>query len=169
MRFFLIGFMGSGKSHWGQQLSREFKMPYIDLDEAIVQDMQMDITEIFSRFGEEYFRKKEKELLEKLVLEHPSLILSCGGGTPCFFNNIEFMKASGTVVWLNTRVEVLLERLIEGRKNRPVLKDIADADLKDTIIRKLNERRMYYDQAHIVIDNESSISTGKFIQTILHA
>jgi shikimate kinase len=169
MRIFLIGFMGSGKTHWGKQLASRLQLSFFDLDEVIVQSEQQNIPEIFSSKGEEYFRGKEKELLEKLVDENTNMVVSCGGGTPCFFNNIEFMKKYGTVVWLNTHVDVLLERLMKERNERPLLKDINDEELRNYILRKLNERRMYYEQADVIIDKEDGYSMNEFIQTVLHA
>jgi shikimate kinase len=169
MRIFLIGFMGSGKTHWGKQLSERLKLPYFDLDDAIMQSEKLTIPEIFSSLGEEYFRSKEKDMLEKLVDENPNMVVSCGGGTPCFFNNIEFMKKYGTVVWLNTHVNVLLQRLMKERDERPLLKDISDEGLRTYIMRKLNERRMYYEQADVIIDREDAFSMNDFIQTVLHA
>lgn len=169
MRIFLIGFMGSGKTHWGKQVAHRLQLPFFDLDEVITQSEQLTIPEIFATSGEEYFRVKEKEMLEKLVEEHSSMIVSCGGGTPCFFNNIEFMKKYGIVVWLNTHVEVLLQRLIKEKQQRPLLREIRDEDLRNYIIRKLNERRMYYEQADVVIDKEDAFSMNDFIQTVLHA
>src|SRR5262245_30294350 len=139
MRIFLIGFMGSGKTHWGKQVAERLNLPFFDLDEEIVKSEKMSIPDIFAASGEEYFRSKEKDLLEKLADENSSMVLSCGGGTPCFFNNIEFMKKYGTVVWLNTHVDILQQRLIRERNLRPLLKDIKDEDLKHYIIRKLNE------------------------------
>jgi shikimate kinase len=169
MRIFLIGFMGSGKTHWGRQLAGRLKLPFFDLDEVIVGAEQKTVTDIFASLGEEYFRNKEKETLERLVDVNESMVLSCGGGTPCFFNNIEFMKKYGTVVWLNTNVEVIMSRLLKERLVRPLLKDIKDEDLKHFIIKKLNERRMYYQQADVTIDKEDAISMNDFIQTVLHA
>lgn len=169
MRIFLIGFMGSGKTHWGKQLAQRLQLSFYDLDEVVVQAEQMAIPEIFSAKGEEYFRNREKALLEKLVDENESMVVSCGGGTPCFFNNIEFMKKYGTVVWLNTAVNVLLGRLMKERNERPLLKDISDDDLRNYILRKLNERRMYYEQADVIIDKEDAYSMNDFIQTVLHA
>jgi shikimate kinase len=163
----LIGFMGSGKTHWGKQLAAQLKIPFFDLDEEIVKSEGKSIGDIFASCGEEHFRMIEKEALETLIDDHSSMVLSCGGGTPCFFNNIERMKKYGVVVWLNTHSEVILGRLLKEKASRPLLKNIDDADLKVYIIRKLNERRMYYEQADIVVDNENSISTGEFIQAIL--
>jgi shikimate kinase len=169
MRIFLIGFMGSGKTHWGKQVAQKLSLPFYDLDEVIVEEEKRSITEIFGESGEEYFRNKEKEVLEKIVDENTNMVLSCGGGTPCFFNNIEFMKKYGTAVWLNTQVDVLLHRLMKERMQRPLLKDLDDEDLKHYIIRKLNERRMYYEQADVIINKEDAISMNDFIQTVLHA
>lgn len=169
MRIFLIGFMGSGKTHWGKQLAKQLKIPYYDLDEVISSRENKPVSQIFSESGEETFRVKEREMLEALIDENETMVLSCGGGTPCFFNNIEKMKKYGVVVWLNTHVETLLKRLISEKSARPLIKHVADNDLRSFIIRKLNERRIYYEQADVIIDNEDSISTNEFIQTVLHA
>jgi shikimate kinase len=169
MRIFLIGFMGSGKTHWAKHLANQLKIPCFDLDEEIIKKEKKQITEIFAECGEEAFRIKEKETLEELIDTYPSLVLSTGGGTPCYFNNIERMKKYGVVVWLNTHVEILLKRLLQEKSSRPLIKNIADDELRSYVIRKLNERRMYYEQADVIIDNENSISMNEFIQTILHA
>ena len=169
MKIFLIGFMGSGKTHWGKQLAERLQLPFFDLDDTISNLEHRTIPEIFGESGEEYFRVKEKETLENLVEQNPSMVLSCGGGAPCFFNNIEFMKKSGTVVWLNTHVSVLLQRLLKEKAHRPLIRSLNDADMKSYIIKKMNERRMYYEQADVIIDNEDAISINQFIQTLLHA
>jgi len=165
----LIGFMGAGKTHWGKQVANRMGLPFYDLDELVVAHEGKSIADIFTENGEEYFRMCEKQMLEELVEKEDSMIISCGGGTPCFFNNIDFMKRYGIVVWLNTQVEVILQRLMKERMHRPLLKDIKDEDLRNHIIRKLNERRMYYEQADVIIDKEDTISMNDFIQTVLHA
>jgi shikimate kinase len=169
MRIFLIGFMGSGKTHWGKQLASQLKIPFFDLDTKIEEKEARTIAQIFAAVGEEAFRVKEKETLEQLIDEYPSMVLSTGGGTPCFFNNIERMKKYGVVVWLNTHVEILLSRLMKEKETRPLIKNLADDDMRSYIVRKLNERRMYYEQADVTIDNEHSIPMNEFIQTVLHA
>jgi len=169
MRIFLIGFMGSGKTHWGKQLATQLKIPYYDLDDVISSKEKKSVSQILAESGEESFRVKERQVLESLIDENETMVLSCGGGTPCFFNNIETMKKYGVVVWLNTHVEVLLMRLKSEKASRPLIKNVPDADMRSYIVRKLNERRIYYEQADVTIDNEDSISVNEFIQTVLHA
>jgi shikimate kinase len=169
MRIFLVGFMGSGKTHWGKQLAKQLTVPYYDLDDVISVQENKSVSQIFAESGEETFRVKEREVLESLIDENETMVLSTGGGTPCFFNNIERMKKYGVVVWLNTHVEVLLTRLKNEKASRPLIKNVPDGDLRTYIVRKLNERRIYYEQADVIIDNEDSISLNEFIQMILHA
>ncbi|HVU57285.1 MAG TPA: shikimate kinase [Puia sp.] len=166
MKIFLIGFMGSGKTHWGKLLSAKLQLPFRDLDTLIVEKEQRSVQDIFAEQGEEYFRYEEKEMLEDLVGKEENFILSCGGGTPCFFNNIEFMKKSGKVVWLNTSVDVLKERLLKERMSRPLIREVNDEDLKRFIIRKLSERKMYYEQADVMV-NEESITLEELIRALL--
>jgi shikimate kinase len=169
MRIFLIGFMGSGKSYWGSHLAAQLKFPFYDLDDVIATKENHPVAEIFTQSGEEYFRVKERETLEELIDNNSSMVLSCGGGTPCFFNNIEKMKKYGIVVWLNTHIDILLHRLIKEKESRPLMKNIPDEEMRTFIIRKLNERKIYYEQADVILDNEDSISVNLFLQTILHA
>jgi shikimate kinase len=166
MKIFLIGFMGSGKTHWGKLLSSRLQLPFRDLDSLIVEKEQRSVSDIFAAEGEEYFRYKEMEMLEELVAKEENFILSCGGGTPCFFNNIEFMKKSGKVVWLNTSVDVLKERLLKERMSRPLIREVDDDELKRFIIRKLSERKMYYEQADVMV-NEESITQDELIRALL--
>jgi shikimate kinase len=161
--------MGSGKTHWGRQLAAQMKIPFYDLDDEVERREGRAVARIFAEEGEEAFRIKERDVLEKVIDENGSMVLSCGGGTPCFFNNIERMKKYGVVIWLNTHVEVLLERLLKEKAHRPLIKNIADNEMRSFIIRKLNERRIYYEQADVVIDKEDSMPVTEFIQTILHA
>jgi shikimate kinase len=166
-KIFLIGFMGSGKTHWGRKLAEKLQLPFFDLDSVVAQTEKKSISDIFVEKGEEYFRYKEKEVMEELVADHEKFILSCGGGTPCFFNNISFMKENGKVVWLNTSIGILKERLLKERASRPLIRAIGDAELKSYIVRKLGERKMYYGQAHVVADEEK-ITLDSFIELLNH-
>ncbi len=102
----------------------------------IVEKEKKPVADIFAEKGEEYFRYQENEALDRIVKGENGFILSCGGGTPCFFNNIEFMKKSGKVIWLNTSIDVLEERLQKERKSRPLIRAVDDADLTRYIVRK---------------------------------
>src|ERR1700722_16320474 len=165
MKIFLIGFMGSGKTHWGRQLSAKLGLAFHDLDTVIVEKEKKPVADIFGEKGEEYFRYQEKETLEELVEGKDGFILSCGGGTPCFFNNIEFMKKSGKVIWLNTSIEALQERLLRERKSRPLIREVDERDLGRYIVRKLSERRMDYQQADVTV-NEESITLDELIRLL---
>jgi len=165
MKIFLIGFMGSGKTHWGKLLSANLKVPFFDLDAVIINAEKKSVSEIFAEKGEEYFRYKEKDVLEELVNEHDEFIISCGGGTPCFFNTIEFMLKNGIVIWLNTSISVLKERLLKEKMSRPLVRAIDDSELKTYIIRKLSERKMYYEQAQIMV-HEDEVSLENLIELL---
>jgi shikimate kinase len=167
MKIYLIGFMGSGKTHWGKQLSAKLGLPFYDLDTVIVEKEHRTVADIFEESGEEYFRYQEKEMLEAIVAEMESFILSCGGGTPCFFNNIEFMKKNGKVIWLNTSVDILKQRLLKERKTRPLISEVNDEELRRYIVKKLSERRMYYQQADVTVMEENT-NLEELIQLLLN-
>jgi shikimate kinase len=154
MRIFLIGFMGSGKTYWGTKIAESLQIPFYDLDAVVVAEEKMSIADMFKIKGEEYFRYKEKQILEELVAKTPDFVLSAGGGTPCFFNNIKFMKRQGKVVWLNTSTSLLQQRLMRERMTRPLLRDISEPELHAYIVRKLGERKMYYEQADITVKED---------------
>lgn len=168
MKIFLIGFMGSGKSYWGQRLGQKLGIPFFDLDEQVVNAEGKSINDIFEQQGEEHFRMREKEVLHIMTESHPSMILACGGGTPCFFNNIEYMNLSGTTVWLNTPADILFTRLLQEREARPLLRHLSDQQLKSFISRKFADRKIYYEQADVAVENEN-ISIEEFIEKIFHA
>ena len=168
MKIYLIGFMGSGKTHWGRLLSEKLGVRFFDLDEEVVEEAGIPITEIFAAAGEEHFRMLEKEVLHKLTGSHESFIMACGGGTPCYFNNIEFMNQAGTSVWINTPVETLFSRLVNQKSKRPLIRDLSDDQLRGFISKKFSDRRMYYEQAELVVDEEP-VELDKLIETIFHA
>jgi shikimate kinase len=167
MKIFLLGFMGSGKTHWGRQLSQKLGIPFFDLDEQIVNAENKSINEIFASKGEEYFRMVEKDTLHIITESRDSMIMACGGGTPCYFNNIDYMNRMGTTVWLDTPIPVLLERLIKERAKRPLLKDLSDEQVNAFIVKKFSDRKIYYEQASVIID-ESPVQLEKLIEKIFH-
>ncbi|MCG2617286.1 shikimate kinase [Terrimonas sp. NA20] len=169
MKIFLIGFMGSGKTHRGRQLSQKLNLPFFDLDEQIVNSEGKSINEIFAEEGEEIFRLKEKEVLNIITESHASFIMACGGGAPCYFNNIEYMNQSGVTVWLNTPLQVLFKRLQKEREHRPLLRDLSDAQLNNFIVRKFSDRKIYYEQAKVFIEDDEDTSLDQIIEKIFHA
>src|SRR5436190_1599204 len=126
MKIFLIGFMGTGKTHWGKRLSEKLHIPFFDLDEQIAEHEKKSITQIFAENGEEYFRLLEKDVLHIVSNYHKNFILACGGGTPCYYNNIDFINDQGISVWLNTTVDLLCQRLAKEKDKRPLISSLSD-------------------------------------------
>jgi shikimate kinase len=167
MRIYFIGFMGSGKSYWGKQLSEKLKVPFFDLDEKIVEDTGQSIVEMFQMQGEEYFRVREKDVLHRLTQNNKTFVMACGGGTPCFYNNIDFLKKNGIVIWLSTSTETLYNRLIKEKDQRPLINRFSDNELKSYIIKKISSRKIYYRQANFVI-NEEQLSLEAIMSVLFH-
>lgn len=167
MRIYLIGFMGSGKTYWGKQLSEKLNVPFFDLDEKIVEDAGISIREMFQMHGEEYFRVREKEVLHRLSEKHKTFVMACGGGTPCFYNNIDYLKKNGIVIWLSTSTETLFNRLIKEKDHRPLISHYSDNELKSYIIKKYSSRKIYYRQANFVI-NEEQLSLDAIMNVLFH-
>ncbi len=168
MKIYLIGFMGSGKTHWGRLLSQKLGIPFFDLDEQVAGNAGRTIPEIFATEGEERFRMMEKEVLHIITESHDSLVMACGGGTPCYFNNIDYMNQSGITVWINTPMEEIYNRLIREKSNRPLISELGDEQLKTFIGKKYSDRRIFYEQARITIE-EQPLQLEKLIETIFHA
>lgn len=156
MRIYLIGFMGVGKTHWGKLLGKKLGIPFFDLDELIENDASKSIAEMFEEKGEEFFRMKEREILHLVSESHQSMVLSCGGGAPCFFNNIDYMNEKGVTVWIDTPFEILLGRLRQGKDKRPLLKSLDDEQLKAYIVKKNSDRRIFYERASVRIDDRNA-------------
>jgi shikimate kinase len=154
MRIYLIGFMGAGKTHTGKILSKKLNVPFFDLDDLIESNEQKTIPEIFDLEGEEYFRTVERDLLYEITEAKEAMVLSCGGGAPCFFNNIDYMNQNGITVWIDTPYDILLGRLRAGKSKRPLLKDLTDEQLKAYILKKSADRRIFYERAKLKLDQK---------------
>ena len=145
---FLVGFMGSGKTTWGKKLANALELPFVDLDHEIVAHIGMTIPEYFEQYGEASFRQLESEFLAKQ--ENRLAIISTGGGTPCFNDNMEWIKNNGISLYLYHTPKSLWSRLSQSDVNkRPVLKGLTGDQLFEFIETKLAERAYYYDQADI--------------------
>lgn len=166
MTFFLIGFMGSGKTHWGKLWAAKYGFTFIDLDEIIEKIENKTIAAIFEIKGEDYFRKIEAEALRNLG-QIENTIVACGGGTPCFYNNLDWMNEEGTTVYLSTTAPQILERILEEQDKRPLLKKMNQGELLFFIEQKLKERAAFYNAAKLILTSEqlTEQSFGEIIAT----
>jgi shikimate kinase len=143
--------MGSGKTTVGRALAKELGMPFYDLDWYIESRMRKKVSQIFAERGEEGFRQIERNMLQE-VAEFEDVIVSCGGGTPCFFDNIDYMNSQAQVVWLKATPEVLHHHLLMGKGDRPLLKGKTPDELIAYIREQLQYREQFYSQARYVLD-----------------
>lgn len=150
-RIILVGYMGSGKTTLGKALSKATGMMFYDLDWYIENRMRKSVSQIFAERGEEAFRQMEYNMLHE-VAEFEDVIISCGGGTPCFFDNMDYMNQQGDVVYLKATPETLYKHLLMAKVERPLLKDKSPEELIVYITQHLNERAPYYEQARYTLD-----------------
>lgn len=145
--------MGSGKTTYGRLISKEKKMTFIDLDEYIEKKFLKTVTELFEEFGESEFRKIERDTLREVGL-FDNCLIATGGGTPCFFDNMEFMNGMGDTVYLRTSVRELRDRLKMSRTKRPLISQKTDEELEDHIALMLEKRENCYLKAKFILDTD---------------
>lgn len=164
-RIFLIGMMGSGKSHWLKQMAKWNKSVGYDLDALIEMNEEKTITEIFNEDGEAYFRKVESKIL-KWFKEKKKYIVATGGGTACSQENMDFMKKEGIVIWLDESVDVLVKRLSTEKANRPLISHLSENELAAFLEQKFVERHPFYKQADYRLTSDQINESGlkKLIQ-----
>lgn len=150
-RIILIGFMGSGKTTVGKALADELKLPFYDLDWYIETRMHKTVAEIFAEKGEEGFRKIEHNMLHE-VAEFENVVISCGGGTPCFFDNMDYLNGQGETVYLKARPEVLHKHLKMGKTVRPLLLNKTPEEVERFIGEELEKREPFYSKAKHTLD-----------------
>lgn len=150
MKLFLIGYMGSGKSTVGKRVAEKLQMDFIDFDKYIEAAVGKTIAEIFDTEGEEKFRLLERDHLAKLI-PRDNCLISLGGGTPCFYNNIELINKSSTSVYIDVAVDDLVKRLSNAKHKRPLIRGMNEVDLKYFIEANLEKRLPVYSQAHHTI------------------
>lgn len=151
MKIFLIGFMASGKSTLGAELAELMGYQFIDLDEFIEKKTNRSIKILFEIEGEEKFRSIENEALREVAAMKGNIIVASGGGTSCFYNSIDFMNKEGITVYIKVEVAELVARLIDSKKDRPLLWGKTREELTAYIIRVLDERKKYYEKAKVTI------------------
>lgn len=150
MKIFLIGFMGSGKTYLGKQLASKLGFLFVDVDSIIENTEGVTIAQLFDSQGETYFRKIESERLQGLG-KWDEVIISTGGGAPCYHDNMDWMNAHGITVYLKTDPQLLLNRLKSETENRPLLRGKTDTELLEFIINKVRERTPFYEKAKIIV------------------
>ncbi|MBP3828091.1 MAG: shikimate kinase [Prevotella sp.] len=150
-RIIIIGYMGAGKTTVGKALSKELGIPFYDLDWYIESRMRKTVAQLFAERGEENFRQIEYNMLHE-VAEFEDVIISCGGGTPCFFDNINYMNEQGETIYLKATPEVLYGHLKMGKTVRPLLLGKTEDELLSYIGQQLSVRENYYNKAKHVLD-----------------
>ncbi|CAM4101870.1 shikimate kinase [Flavobacterium sinopsychrotolerans] len=147
-KIILLGYMGCGKSTIANKLSKNIGIPFVDLDIKIEEKVNLSINAIFEKHGEIYFRKLEHEVFIELLNSPERLIIGLGGGTPCYANNHELLKADNVVsIYLKASIETLFSRLSANKSKRPLIANKSDEEMKEFIATHLFERSFYYNQA----------------------
>jgi shikimate kinase len=150
-KVYIIGFMGSGKTTAGMKLASSLGWSFVDLDKKIEEHTGLKIPEIFSMYGEDHFRTVESEVLRTLAPEK-NTVISTGGGTPCFGNNMEFMLANGLTIYLKLTPDQLVSRLNSSSDDRPLIRNLTGEDLFQFIEEKLLFRSEWYEKSHQAVD-----------------
>ena len=138
-KIFLIGLPGTGKTTMGMELAMQLNLPFVDLDQEIEKNEKQSVTSIFEEHGEAYFRQLEKLYLQKVIDELAEFVLATGGGTPCFFDNMKLMNATGATVFIDTPIQTIKERIKEDT-TRPLMKS-------NTLEKLYEERKTWYAKA----------------------
>lgn len=164
-RIILIGYMGAGKTTIGKDLAKELGLPFYDLDWYIETRMRKKVAQIFEERGEEGFRQIEYNMLHE-VAEFEDVVISCGGGTPCFFDNMDYMNQQADVVYLKGTPEVLIAHLKMGKGVRPLLLGKSDEELRTFITEQLAYREQFYNKAKYIYDISTMDSFDKIKESI---
>jgi shikimate kinase len=147
--------MASGKSTIGVEISKKLYMNFIDLDAYISAREKRSISEIFKAKGEIYFRRIESLYLSEILNSKEDFVLSLGGGTPCYGNNMELIqKADSKSIYIKASIKTLVARLIKEKSNRPLVADLENDQITEFVAKHLFERRFFYEQASITINTD---------------
>lgn len=153
-KIFIVGLPGSGKSTFGESLAIALKKDFIDLDAEIIDSEKKSISEIFKMQGEEQFRIIERQNLHKLVERNSQFLLATGGGAPCFFDNMDYMKSIGHVIFLNTNIEDIVTRVLVEKSTRPLIEKVENENMAISL-KDLHKKRLpQYEKAHLVLDHD---------------
>lgn len=162
---FLIGYMGCGKTTLGRALAKALRMQFIDLDFYITQRFRKSINELFAEKGEAEFRRIEREMLHEAG-EFADTVIACGGGTPCHFDNIDYMNSRGTTIWLQVNRDRLIERLVLGAHKRPLMAGKSREEIGVLLDTMLEERTTFYSKAVMTIDSSRLETRPQIAETV---
>lgn len=165
MTIFIIGYMASGKTTFGKALARKTGMQHVDLDFYIEQRFHSTVREIFAAKGEAEFRRIESAMLRE-VGEMEDTVVSCGGGTPCIGDNIEYMNSRGVTVCLRASDEVIADRVIKAGNKRPLMAGKTREEVLKTLRSHMEVRAPYYDKAQIIISGDSLENKTQIAETV---
>jgi shikimate kinase len=166
MRVFLMGFMGAGKTTFGNALAKELKVPFYDLDWFIERRYKKSISELFAESGEQSFRDIEKDMLHE-VGEMDNVVIACGGSTPLFFDNMDYMLKKGQTLYLKVSNNILFKRLKEAKDTRPLIANKSDEELKEFILSEVERREKGYLRAEFIFSGDRLESETEIDETIL--
>ena len=164
-RIYLIGYMGSGKTTIGQKLAKKLDFQFIDIDCFIESRQRKTINEIFFEKGEDAFRLMEHNALEEVSL-FENVIISTGGGTPCFYNNMELMNKTGFTIYLKTSPEELNKRLRINKNKRPLLREKKPEEMLAFVAENLKKRDYYYNQTQLIFDTQQ-MSVNEIVDALI--
>lgn len=164
-RIYLNGYMAAGKSTIGARLAEKLGFSFIDIDKYIEEKYFMSIPSIFAKEGEASFRKKEKLALEELS-DFENVVIATGGGTPCFFDNMEVILSTGLSIYLKTPKELLIKRLLQNNSQRPIVKGKSEDELSDFIDEAMSQRETFYLRSNIVCVSDDDLTADMLIQQL---
>ena len=165
IRVFLLGYMGAGKTTLGKAFARAMGLTFVDLDWYIEERFHKTVRQLFTELGESGFRNLEKRMLHE-VGEFEDVVISTGGGTPCFFDNMEYMNEAGDTVFLDADIKVLFRRLKIAKQQRPLLAEKTDEELMEFIQTALQERMPHYSKAKFTFNAEYLESRNQIRQSV---
>jgi len=163
--FFLIGYMGSGKTTLGKQLAKKLNLQFVDMDLFIENRYHKSISEIFKEKGEDGFREIERRTLQEIA-GFENVIISTGGGLPCFFDNMDLMNKSGITIYLKVSVDELTDRLKKAKTKRPLISNKTFDELKEYVKSNLTQREAFYNNATCIFDCENLFEYENFNKKI---
>lgn len=149
MNIYIIGYMAAGKTTFGKALAEKLNLAFVDLDKYIEETEGMTISEIFREKGEAGFRELEKECLHKVALENENSVIACGGGTPCYSDNMEFLNKNGITIFIETATPVLIDRILVENESRPMMAGKSEEEIEEQVLSQLCHRLPYYMEAKL--------------------